>query len=232
MSNAVSEILSENQNFDSKYFSTICTLNGIDVTSEQMAQLEEYVALLLDSNSKINLISRRDEHFVWRNHILHSVALMLIHRFGDDGSYVDVGTGGGLPGIPLAILNSSTHFTLCDSIQKKIRVVEEMRHRLKLENVTTIGGRVEEIRLSEMGKFDGMIARAVTDLKTLFGYADSLLRRDGKRILLAFKGGDITKEIQTTTKRYPHARSSIHPIKFEGEKYFEEQNKFMLSIHF
>lgn len=232
MNPAVSEIISENRNFDSTYFSTICTLNGIEIVREQMAQLEEYVALLLEANSKINLISRGNERYIWRNHILHSVTLMLVHRFGHDERYVDIGTGGGLPGIPLSILNPSTHFTLCDSIGKKIRVVEEIRHRLKLENVTTIGARAEEIRLSEMGNFDGMIARAVTDLKTLVSYAASLLRRDGKRILLAFKGGDITKEIQTMTKRYAQAYPNIFPIKLEGEKYFEEQEKFILSIRF
>ncbi|MFA6234328.1 MAG: 16S rRNA (guanine(527)-N(7))-methyltransferase RsmG, partial [Bacteroidota bacterium] len=117
---------------------------GVAMSDAQRERLTSFVALLREWNSRINLISRKDEEQIWRNHILHSLAVLIAPGLPSKGAMLDLGTGGGMPGIPLAIMLPDVRFTLVDSIAKKIRAVEEMAAQLELGNVSVHLGRVED----------------------------------------------------------------------------------------
>ncbi len=216
-----------------KYFEQLCSLNGIGCTSQQLDLIDRYVQLLLQYNSKINLISRKDEEEIWRNHILHSVSILTRFNLKKGSRYFDLGTGGGLPGIPLAILHPESHFVLCDSIKKKVDAVEDMRQLLKLHNVETIAVRAEELHIeSSIKKFDAVFARAITDLKTLCRYAHPLLSTRSEKILIAWKGGELTKEIQDARRIKSVSSIDQKLISLISEPYFEEQQKYFVFVHF
>ena len=165
-----------------KYFSSL-TLN-------QKRQFGEMQALYEDWNSKINVISRNDMLHFYERHVLHSLAIAKAFPPEGGSRVLDVGTGGGFPGIPLAILYPSCHFTLMDSIGKKIRVVEDIAKQLLLQNITCINGRAEEYKGIP---FDAAVCRAVAPLSTLAGWT-----RNKCDILICLKGGDLQEEIQET----------------------------------
>ncbi len=153
----------------------------------QKSQIESLYPLYYDWNSKINVISRRDIENLYLHHVLHSMALSKIISFEKGDKVIDVGTGGGFPGIPLAILFPETHFTLCDSIAKKIRVVGEVANSIHLSNVTTLWKRAEEIN----DRYDYVISRGVSELKTFVPLVNHLYSKG----ILYLKGGDLDKEI-------------------------------------
>lgn len=190
--------------------------NGFPLDEQQTRKMGEYVSLLLEWNEKINLISRRDSDRVWESHILHSVSLLFLLDIPSDSSILDLGSGGGLPGIPLSILHGSLNVTLMDSIQKKTRVLEEIIQRLALPNLRVLTGRAEELGREGglRGTFDAVIARAVAPLADLAAWSKPFLRRQTKGAtrlrsagaaaksdfsfpyLLALKGGDLEKEVR------------------------------------
>jgi 16S rRNA (guanine527-N7)-methyltransferase len=192
-----------------------CLKNGILLSDKQIEQLEVYVQLLLDWNKKVNLISRKDESNIWRSHIFHAVSLLFKFRLPPSAHVIDLGTGGGLPGIPLKILQPDLQVTLIDATEKKIKVVQEITQKLSLNGVLPRWGRAEELAKDAMfyQSFDIAIARAVAPLKNLIEWSKPLLREkpgkpqvdsigDKRRIevsppaLLAMKGGDLTSEIE------------------------------------
>src|SRR6266850_7259259 len=130
---------------DALWLRTICQKNRFNLSDEQIDLLQKYVAQLLDWNKKLNLISRKDEENIWSRHILSSVALLFQFEFHPGSAIIDIGTGGGLPGIPLAVLSKNVNMTLIDSIQKKIRAVTEIVSTLKLDRVNTYCGRAEQL---------------------------------------------------------------------------------------
>ena len=132
-----------------------------DLTIEQIKQFELLEDLYFKWNQKINVISRKDIDEIYLKHVLHSLAIAKFISFKDDTSIIDVGTGGGFPGIPLAIIFPKVKFHLVDSINKKILVVNEVSKSLKLKNVTTSHSRVENLN----GKYDFVISRAVTKMR-------------------------------------------------------------------
>ncbi|MDR1891316.1 MAG: 16S rRNA (guanine(527)-N(7))-methyltransferase RsmG [Puniceicoccales bacterium] len=150
----------------------------------QLNQLARYAELLGEWNEKINLISRKDIQNVISRHIVPSLAISTVGNFTKGESVLDIGTGGGLPGIPLAIVHGETNFTLMDSIGKKIMAVSAIVKDLKLQNVKTVNVRAENFS----GKFDKIVARAVTNLVDFLKYAKKLLKPKGKIFYL--KGGD------------------------------------------
>ncbi|MCF0177578.1 MAG: 16S rRNA (guanine(527)-N(7))-methyltransferase RsmG, partial [Bacteroidales bacterium] len=144
-----------------------------------------------DWNSKINVISRKDMDQFYLHHVLHSLAIAKVaeNRFLAGDSVLDVGTGGGFPGIPLAILFPEVKFTLCDSIGKKIKVAQSVAEALGLQNVTTVNARAESLK----GDFDWVVSRAVTTLESFMPW----VRNRYSKGILYLKGGDVEPEIES-----------------------------------
>ncbi|MFZ9660566.1 MAG: 16S rRNA (guanine(527)-N(7))-methyltransferase RsmG [Chitinophagaceae bacterium] len=203
-----------------KYFS--------DFTPLQEKQFGMLGALYAEWNERINVISRKDIESLYVKHILHSLSIAAIFDFSDaeDLKIVDIGTGGGFPGIPLAIMFPEVQFTLVDSIGKKLKVVEAVAEGIELKNIKTIHTRAEEIKDA---KFDFVVSRAVAPIKDLWKWGRPLLRnerklQDFKNGMIFLKGGDLASEISESKLR-PHVWN-IHSI-FQ-EEYFLE--KFLLYV--
>src|SRR6195952_5147948 len=149
----------------SKYFS--------DFSPKQQEQLEALLPLYKEWNAQINVISRKDIDALYERHVLHSLAIAAICGFNDGAQVVDIGTGGGFPGIPLAIFFPEVEFLLVDSIGKKIKVVDEVVAAIGLKNVRTLHGRVEEIKDR---KFDFAVSRAVAPLADLWRWINPVIK--------------------------------------------------------
>ena len=160
--------------------------------SNSVGIIEELPELYHFWNSQINVISRKDENQIWRNHIIHSLVLANVIPLENNMKVIDIGTGGGFPGIPLAIAFPNIHFTLVDSIGKKIKVVKAIVDHLNLENVYPVQNRVENL----MDQYNYAITRAVAPVKNLVSLTEKLwINKDDARIY-ALKGGDLTNEIK------------------------------------
>jgi len=191
-----------------KYFS--------EFSEKQLQQL-----LLLDDvyrhwNEKINVVSRKDIDQLYERHILHSFAIAAVMNFSGNPDIIDIGTGGGFPGIPLAIMYPGIQFHLVDSIGKKLKVVNEVVAALQLKNVTTRHSRAEDITDR---KFDFVVSRAVAPVKDLWRWGKPLLRSQRKMAsfkngLVCLKGGDLTAEI---------AESGLKPYTWKLDEMFEEE---------
>jgi 16S rRNA (guanine527-N7)-methyltransferase len=177
-----------------------------DLDKGSWSQLEEYITLLREWNAKINLVSRKDTDRLETKHLAHCLTITKFLRLMPKARLLDVGTGGGLPGIPLAICYPQAKFTLLDSIGKKVMVVEDMVERLGLTNVEVKRGRVEE--LPRKKSYDFIIGRAVTSLPTFFGWVQNKVSKGAKHSpangILYLKGGDYCEELKT---------SGLHPAK-------------------
>ena len=177
-----------------------------DLEQETWTKLIEYTSLLREWNAKINLVSRKDTDRLEIKHLAHCLTITKFLRLMPKARLLDVGTGGGLPGIPLAICYPQARFTLMDSIGKKVMVVEDMVKRLDLQNAEVIRGRVEE--LPKKKSYDFVIGRAVTALPTFFGWVQNKIAKGAKHSpangILYLKGGDYTEELNS---------SGLHPAK-------------------
>lgn len=166
-----------------------------DLSAEQKKQFEQLDDLYRYWNAQINVVSRKDIDMLYQHHVLHSLSIAKVIRFLPGEMVLDVGTGGGFPGIPLAILFPETSFHLVDSIGKKIKVVQEVAQALGLKNVQASHMRAEEV----LGSVDFVISRAVTQLKDFYPWVRTKLRKGGKNTLangvLYLKGGDLTEEL-------------------------------------
>lgn len=168
-----------------------------DLTNEQKSQFERMMEFYHQKNQNLNLISRKDIDNLELHHILHSLSIGKIIQFEAGTKILDVGTGGGFPGIPLAVLFPECQFTLVDSIRKKVNAVAEAVDYLQLGNVKTKWTRVEDLQ----GKFDFVVSRAVTRLDIFRGWVLPLIKRKGINSLengiLYLKGGDIGEEVSS-----------------------------------
>ncbi|MBV9962383.1 MAG: 16S rRNA (guanine(527)-N(7))-methyltransferase RsmG [Parafilimonas sp.] len=196
-----------------KYFS--------DFTTEQISQFEALQNLYKDWNEKINVISRKDIEHLYLKHILHSLSIAAVFNFIDDTSIIDIGTGGGFPGIPLAIYFPNIQFHLVDSIGKKLKVVNEIATAIDLKNITVQHIRAEEIKNR---KFDFAVSRAVAPLKDLWKWSKPLLNKKNKNDfangLICLKGGDLAEEIyQSGVKPNQVALNGIFKNEYFNEKY-------------
>ncbi|MEI8278782.1 MAG: 16S rRNA (guanine(527)-N(7))-methyltransferase RsmG [Bacteroidota bacterium] len=197
-----------------------------DFSDKQLQQLQMLEGLYKEWNEKINVISRKDIDALYEKHVLHSLSIAALCNFHAGAQVVDIGTGGGFPGIPLSIFFPEVKFLLTDSIGKKIKVVQEVSTAIGLTNVTAVHTRVEEIK----GKtFDFAVSRAVAPLGDLWRWINPLLRKGKKSDefangLLCLKGGDLLKEIKESGLK-PQAWS-VHDI--FPEPFFEE--KFLIYV--
>jgi len=183
-----------------------------ELSQQQLKQFSMLEELYTDWNSKINVISRKDIDALYIKHVLHSLGIAKVQTFLPGSKILDVGTGGGFPGIPLAIMFPEAQFVLVDSIGKKIKVVEGVAESLGLQNVTAIHGRAEKVK----GEFDFIISRAVTKMDDFAKWVRKKIRRKNKHELrngiLYLKGGDLTEELQN----FPSAKL------FDLTNYFED----------
>ena len=198
-----------------KYFS--------DFTPQQEKQFAALKDIYASWNEKINVISRKDMDNFYTHHVLHSLAIAAKFNFEDNAQVMDLGCGGGFPGVPLAIFFPKVSFHLVDSINKKLQVVNQVADTLGITNITTQHSRAEEIKNRQ---FDVVISRAVAPLKDLWGWSKPLTRKnkntEAVNGLICLKGGDLTKEI---------FESGCKPFIWEIDKIFEEdyfKQKFVL----
>jgi 16S rRNA (guanine527-N7)-methyltransferase len=182
-----------------------------DFTAEQLARFSALEPLYKEWNAQINVISRKDIGALYGKHVLHSLSLAAVFDFPEGSQVIDIGTGGGFPGIPLAIFFPGVHFFLADSIGKKLKVVKAIKESLGLENVTIMHIRAEEIHGK---KFDVAVSRAVAPLKDLWRWSKPLLRKSDAASresaaghlpaasgLICLKGGDLSAEISESGTR-------------------------------
>lgn len=199
-----------------------------DFTPEQIQQLEALEAVYQEWNAKINVISRKDIGSLYEKHVLHSLSIAAVFNFLPGSQVIDIGTGGGFPGIPLAIFFPETQFQLVDSIAKKLKVVDAVADALSLKNICTEHIRAEEIRGR---KFDVAVSRAVAPLKDLWTWARPLLRPQNIRTdstdslpqasgLICLKGGELAAEIsESGTRPMVHEIYNLFPEESFREKY-------------
>ncbi|MFT6370880.1 MAG: 16S rRNA (guanine527-N7)-methyltransferase [Maribacter sp.] len=184
-----------------------------NLSQEQRTQFVLLEELYKDWNQKINVVSRKDIDELYLRHVLHSLGIAKIQEFKNGAEVLDVGTGGGFPGIPLAILFPNVHFTLVDSIGKKIKVVEEVVQGLGLTNVKTINARVEEVPK----QFDFIVSRAVAVMPTFVHWVKGKIKKESihqrRNGILYLKGGNLEEEL----KEYRTAEI------FELSDYFNEE---------
>ena len=186
-----------------KYFS--------EFTPQQLAQFKALDELYKDWNSKINVISRKDIEGLYEKHVLHSLSIAAVFDFTAGTEIIDIGTGGGFPGIPLAIYFPEVKFHLVDSIAKKLRVVQEVANAIGLKNISVQHTRAEEIKNR---KFDFAVSRAVAPLKDLWRWSRPLLKTSVTKVqaenaeqlilkpgLICLKGGDLSNEISESGTR-------------------------------
>jgi 16S rRNA (guanine527-N7)-methyltransferase len=203
------------------------------ITKEQAEQFAQLKSLYEIWNAQINVISRKDIDALYERHVLHSLGIAKVIQFKEGTRVLDVGTGGGFPGIPLAILFPECTFHLVDSIGKKIKVVQEVTKALGLTNIQSEQARVEELKDS----YDFIVSRAVTDLSVFYGWIRKKINRNGFNALangvLYLKGGDLQEELTNLEKmmRYlntvnPEVNKKLNSNKitlYDLSTYFEEE---------
>ncbi len=199
-----------------KYFS--------DFTDAQLQQLQQLQPLYKEWNEKINVISRKDIDSLYERHVLHSLSIAAAFEFPAGAEVADLGTGGGFPGVPLAIFFPEVKFHLVDSIGKKLKVVEAVAEGAGIKNITTQHTRVEDIKNR---KFDFVVSRAVAPLKDLWQWSKPLLHAKPKSAeqiagpgLICLKGGDLNTEVQESgTRPRVMPLTDIFPEPFFEEKF-------------
>ncbi len=198
-----------------------------ELTSRQEEQLRAMLPFYTDWNSKINLISRKDMEHFYERHVLHSLSIARYISFKPKTTILDVGTGGGFPGIPLAILAPQADFLLTDSIGKKIMVVKQAVQELGLNNVTAINKRAEEIKYP----FDFIISRAVTNLPEFLTWTQKNIRRHGinqkPNGILYLKGGDVGSELDVLPKKLIKIAQPLS--EYYSEPWFE--SKYLIHLY-
>lgn len=197
-----------------------------NLTSQQQQQFESLFDLYKDWNEKINVISRKDIDNLYTNHILHSLGIAKVMSFKPGAAVLDVGTGGGFPGIPLAILFPETNFHLVDSINKKITVVNEVAKGAGLKNVKGEWIRAEQIK----GKYDFVVSRAVTRIREFYGWVNQKVKEESIHDLdngiLYLKGGDLDQELGELKRPY-----SLYDLSnYFAEEFFETKKVVYVPI--
>jgi 16S rRNA (guanine527-N7)-methyltransferase len=197
-----------------------------ELTGEQKKQFDLLQPLYAEWNEKINVISRKDFQYFYERHVLHSLGIAKVITFKNGTKILDVGTGGGFPGIPLAIMFPLVDFYLVDSIGKKIKVVNEVAQALGLKNIVTAHGRAEDINQ----KFDFVISRAVTTLQQFIPWVQyKFLRKNINTLpngIIYLKGGDLSEEIATIKNQV----KIVELKEFFKEEFFETKKVLWIKM--
>jgi 16S rRNA (guanine527-N7)-methyltransferase len=225
----IDEIKKDKSNSDSQTGVRLLTNYFSDFTPKQIEQFRALEELYKEWNAKINVISRKDIDSLYEKHVLHSLSIAAVFDFPAGMEIIDIGTGGGFPGIPLAIFFPEAKFYLVDSINKKLKIIDAVKEAIGLTNVTTQHIRAEEIKNR---KFDFAVSRAVAPLKELWQWSKHLLKNSQfekedsiyKSGLICLKGGDLAQEI---------SESGVRPKMVEISSLFEEdyfKEKYLLYV--
>jgi 16S rRNA (guanine527-N7)-methyltransferase len=214
-------------------FWTLCSANGIVLDDEQMRNFDRYHGELLTKNKSINLVSRTDTDNVWDRHILHSLAVLRYADIKPKARILDIGTGGGFPGLPLKIARPDLHATLVDSIAKKSKATQMFALHTGLRNVVVKTVRAESLADHKefVNAFDVITARAVAPLVQLLSWAMPLVRKPAGYFAF-LKGGDLTVEIEEAAKKFPELDYAVHLIEMNGYSWFAQQDKKVVVCRF
>jgi 16S rRNA (guanine527-N7)-methyltransferase len=227
---------------DHNWFKDICVKNSLVITDEQLLLLGKFVDLLILKNQEINLISQKSESNIWEDHILHSLSFLFYIKLKKDAKILDLGSGGGLPGIPLKILFPQMGITLLDSTKKKIIADNEIIKSLELKNIKGISERAEEInnKTEYQNKFDYVTARAVSSLENIVNWSVPFLKPDSDDIfeeetiptgsIIVLKGGDIDEEVRKIKNNKYIKQIKIIDLNFEGSASLANPDKKIIII--
>ena len=206
--------------------------SGIVLEKEQIDRIKRYNEELIYWNSKVNLISRKDEENVLERHFLHSLSVLKYGKLNRNAKCLDIGTGGGLPGIPLAIAREDLSFTLIDSISKKIKITEMLAKHTGLRNIKVINSRVEDLLNDKknLGYFDYIFSRAVGKIDLVISLSYKLLKPNGKYIF--YKGGNLNAEKRYAQKRFPNLITEEIRIDLFGTEWFKTEDKKLVVCSF
>ena len=191
----------------------------MEISKEKLEIYRSLYGIYKDLNDKVNLISRKDFENFYLHHIIHSLSITKFKLIKDENKIIDLGTGGGLPGIPLAIYYNRKNFLLIDSIRKKILAVDKIINKIKAKNISTLNNRAENLDI----KADIIICRSVSSVDNLIQWTKGLLNDEGRLILL--KGGNVNKELKNISSRF-----TIYNLDdIYSENYFND--KKIIEIH-
>ena len=210
----------------------ICLENDLEISDTQWQLLEKWASLLLDVNQNVNLISRKEIDFLWEKQILLCLSLLIYRTIPAGANVCDYGTGGGLPGVILAIVRPDLCLTLLDSRQKKVAVVQQLIETLRLSNVQIVLGRGEILGKQRrwFQRFQFVTARAVAPLINLVRWTTAL--RQPESVLHIYKGGEIMDEITTLTKEFSGVKVKKSLMVLKGYSHFAENQKYIISLEF
>ena len=202
----------------SKYFDLLERYH-MEISQEKLEIYRSLYGIYKDLNDKVNLISRKDFENFYLHHIIHSLSITKFELIKDENNIIDLGTGGGLPGIPLAIYYNRKNFLLVDSIRKKISAVDKIINKINAKNISTLNNRAENLDI----KADIIICRSVSSVDNLIQWTKGLLNDEGRLILL--KGGNVNKELKNISSRF-----TIYNLDdIYSENYFND--KKIIEIH-
>ena len=202
----------------SKYFNLL-EKYYMEIPPEKLEIYRSLYGIYKDLNDKVNLISRKDFENFYLHHIIHSLSITKFELIKDENNIIDLGTGGGLPGIPLAIYYNKKNFLLVDSIRKKISAVDKIINKINVKNISTLNNRAENLDI----KADIIICRSVSSIDNLIQWTKGLLNDEGRLILL--KGGNVNKELKNISSRF-----TIYNLDdIYSENYFKD--KKIIEIH-
>ena len=219
-------------NTDFIEFWTTCASNGIFIEKSQVDDFERFHQELLEWNEKINLISRKDYEHIIERHFIHSLSILKYVALKEKSFCLDIGTGGGFPGIPLSIARPDLRMLLIDSIAKKIRTTNIFAKHTGNRYLETLRARAEDLATNEnyLNHFDYIFARAVTKTASIVEWSLPLLKPSGQIILL--KGGDLSAELEETRSAFPKINIKEEQIQILGHPYFLNEEKKILICDF
>lgn len=213
-------------------FWTICNANGILLSREQVATFERFHNELLYWNERVNLISRKDMDNIWVRHFMHSLSIVKSQLLHQKAQCLDVGCGGGFPGIPVGIARPDLSISMVDSIAKKMKLTSMFAEHTGQRNFRAYTSRMEDLAQDKkhIAHYDYVIARAVAPITSLINWTKPLIKKNGKYVLL--KGGDLTQEKQDAMHAFPNLLIEEMNIHWTGIDWFTQEEKKIIICTF